>query len=229
MKKILCLALAVMLCISLACPVLAATDDFVPSIGEKDAPELIIAILKENGVSLEEIPGACLVITALSKVDGSNQIPEDAKEELKAIFEALSNGSMKLPYDKVDPDIDPEEMVVRDLFDLSWLCNDHPEQLKKEGVTLECKFDLGVGKDTTVVCMVYVNGEWVPVPCVNNGDGSVTCEFEDICPVVFSVSDSVYDTPPQTGDTARVGLWIALLAISATALVGMVFLRRKGA
>lgn len=229
MKKLICLLLTVMLCVALACPVLAAEGDFVPSIGEKDAPELIIAILKENGIQVEEIPEDCLVITSVAQAASSTQIPEAAKQLLLQVYEALNNGSMKLPYDKINPNIDPDDMVIRDLFDLSWLCSDHPEELKKEGVTLVCDFDLGVGANTTVVAMVYVNGEWVPVSCVNNGDGTVSCEFEEICPVVFSVSDSVYDTPPQTGDDANVGLWIALLAISAVALVGLVFLRRKAA
>lgn len=229
MKKLLCLALAVMLCVSLACPALAAEADFVPSIGEKDAPGLIQAILKENGVTIEEIPEGCLVITSVAQAGSSGQIPEDAKSELLQVYEALKNGSMTLPYDKVNPNIVPEDMVIRDLFDLSWLCADHPEQLKKDGVTLVADFDLGVGSKMTVVAMAYVNGQWVAVPCVNNGDGSVTCEFEEICPVVFSVSDSVYDTPAQTGDTANVTLWIVLLAVSAVALVGMVFLRRKTA
>lgn len=41
MKKVICLLIVLMLCLSMAAPAFAAEDDFVPSIGYKDGPKII--------------------------------------------------------------------------------------------------------------------------------------------------------------------------------------------
>ena len=48
--------------------------------------------------------------------------------------------------------------------------------MEQEGYTLELTFDLGVGANVDVVVMSYVDGRWVEVKAVNNGDGTVTYE-----------------------------------------------------
>ena len=41
MKNCICLLVALMLCLSMAVPAFAAEDNFVPSIGYKDGPEIV--------------------------------------------------------------------------------------------------------------------------------------------------------------------------------------------
>ena len=68
------------------------------------------------------------MITPVSQVDSSKEIPEDSRALLKQVYAALTDGSMKLPYEKYG--LDPAKMVIRDLFDVSFLCTEHPEMLE---------------------------------------------------------------------------------------------------
>lgn len=236
MKKMIALVTVLVLCAIAVCPVLAA--EFVPSISDKNAPEIVptideqgnpvIAIVLENGETVDYVEEDCLVVTPVSGAKTSAEIPDAAEEMLLKVYEALANGSMQLPYEKLGDNIDPENMVIRDLFDASWLCGDHPEAVAPAGVHVQWTFDLGVGKDTKVYAMTYKHDQWNPiVDVVNNGDGTVTCTFEDFCPIAF-VTEVGTDVPPsETGDAADVALWTALLAVSAVALVAVLVLRRK--
>ena len=248
MRKLIALAFVLALCLTLACPALAAQDDFVPSITYKGEPEIVPEKDPEGKPAVGHTYEAeaeddvisyvyedCLVITPVSKVDSSEQIPNAAAEELKYVYNALVSGEMKLPYDKVSG-IDGSEMVILELLDISWLCgtpassHDHPTEVEPEGVVFDITFDLNVAEFAHVTVMTYNNGEWNPVEeVVNNGDGTVTCTFEHLCPVAFSVSEGYTDTPPQTGDTSGVWMWfvVMLVALAGIAAVAVFGLRKK--
>ena len=75
----------------------------------------------------------------------------------------------------------------------------------------------------------HVYGEWVAVEDVKtNNDGSVTCVFEDLCPVAFAVKETA-ETSPYTGDAVgrNMGLWIAVMVVSLVGMVAVVTLGRK--
>ncbi len=231
MKRILSLAVVMALCISLMAS-FAYAEEFVPSIGDKDHPEIVPVggdvigqIVSPDGSVISDVNTGCLVITPVSEAETSTDIPEEARDKLIDVYEQLSNGSMELPYDS---SVNPDDMVIRDLFDLSFLCEEHPEMLNNGG-TLKVTFDLGVSAGDTVVAMVYVNGQWTEVKLTNNGDGTVTCYFTDVCPVVFSVKQT--ETPPQTGDFGGndILMWSLIMAGSFAALVICVVIYRKKA
>ena len=233
MKKIICLLTVLLLTIALACPAFAA-ESFVPSISEKEEPDIVVddegvagVIRGEDGDILDKVEEGCLVITPISKAKTSTEIPEDAREELLYVYDELLNGDMTLPYEQ--DGLDPETMVIRDLIDASWLCEEHPAMLEPEGVTIDLTFDIGVSADTKVYVYVYIDGVWTPVPVVNNGDGTVTCTFEKICPIAFCVSAGTGTPPVQTGDAfaSQMNMWMVLMVVSAAALVADVVLRRK--
>lgn len=233
MKKMICLLTVLTLTLALACPVFAA-NPFVPSISEKEEPDIVIddegvagVIRGEDGEIIDKVEGDCLVITPISKAETSTEIPEDAREELLYVYEELLSGDMTLPYE--EDGLDPENMVIRDLIDASWLCEEHPEMLEPEGVTIDLTFDIGVDADTKVYVYVYIDGVWTPVPVVNNGDGTVTCTFEKICPIAFCVAAGTGTPPAQTGDAfaAQMNLWLVLMVVSAAALVSVVVMRRN--
>ena len=236
MRRIVTLLLVLVLCISLACPVFA--DEFVPSISDKNAPEIVpgkdpdgkptIGRILKDGEVIDYIYEGCLVVTPVSQAKTSTLIPDAAEELLLDVYAKLNSGAMQLPYEKISSKLDPKKMVIRDLFDASWLCEEHPEMVAPAGVTVELTFDLGVGKNTDVYVMTYKNNAWKPIVSVeNNGDGTVTCVFEDFCPIAFAVQQGSSTPPSQTGDTADLTLWIALLAVSALGLVAVVVFRRK--
>lgn len=230
MKKVICMLTVLALAMAFACPVFAA-DVFVPSISEKEEPDIVIGeegvlgeIKGEDGV-IDKVEGGCLVITPISKVDTSTEIPEASRTELKYVYQELLSGNMTLPYEK--DGLDPNTMVIRELIDASWLCEDHPAMLEPEGVTIDLTFDIGVDADTKVYVYVRIDGVWTAVPVINNGDGTVTCTFEELCPIAFCVAAGTGKPPVQTGDEFNPTIWIVLLAVSAAALVGVVVLRRK--
>lgn len=231
MKKLICLLTILALAVAFTCPVFAA-DAFVPSISDKEEPDIVpddegvIGEIKgEDGEIVDKVEGGCLVITPISEAETSTEIPEDSREILLYVYEELLSGDMTLPYEQ--DGLDPETMVIRELIDASWLCEDHPAMLEPEGVTIDLTFDIGVDADTKVYVYVYIDGVWTAVPVINNGDGTVTCTFEELCPIAFCVAAGTGKPPVQTGDEFNPTLWIVVLAVSAVALVGVVVLRRK--
>lgn len=233
MKKIICCLVALLLCVSMTCA--AAATEFVPSIDAKDHPEIVpgedgsIGVIYNGETEIDRVGIDCLIITPVSKVDTSTEIPEDARAILKDVYAKLLDGSMVLPYEKIDSSLRADAMVIRDLFDATFVCGEHPEMLAPEGVVLELTFDLGVDADEQVYVMTYNDGEWNPIVSVtNNGDGTVTCVFEHLCPVAFSVVSDNWS--PVTGimDPMML-LWVALMVASAAALVLVIAQRRRNA
>ncbi len=229
MKKILSFIIVAIMCLTAVFPAFATGGVFVPSIEQKPNGQTGDILILENEEVIETVDGLCLVITPVSQAKTSELIPDAAEEMLLDVYEKLSNGSMVLPYEKVDASIDPSKMVIRDLYDASWLCEEHPVIVEPKGVVIEVTFNLGVAANTDVVVMTYKNGEWNPIVSVeNNGDGTVTCVFEDFCPIAFAVPTSEYREPVETGDNApSVMVWVAVMAVAALAVVALLIFRRK--
>ena len=234
MKKILCVAVAVVTCAVLACPVLA--NEFVPSISEKPAPEVEAA----TGGEQELTP--CIAVTTIPEAqEKTTDIHQEARDELLEVYEELVSGTMELPIEG--------DYVIRELVDVSFLETDcivagdkHDEWLAEEDTFVSLVFDLQVAPETEMVVMVYIDGEWVSIPATNNGDGTLTCVFYEFCPVAFCVmvedtevpvtpSDPPVDpsAPPATGDTVgeSLTLWITLMAISFVGILLLVIFRCK--
>lgn len=228
MKKLICLLVALVMCASLVMPVLATEAQFVPSIGGKPGPEVVDAEL--DGEDVDQ----CVIVSTIEQAKNKEtDISQDDRDLLQKVYDALMDGSMTLPLDF--------EYVIRDLVDVSFeyvdcrVIDDHgnkPQKLKEEGVTLTIVFDMNLGANEELTVLTFIEdaadragtpkGHWVPVENVtNNGDGTLTVVFEDICPVVFVVEDSAPDVNPPTGDTA--GKWlilaVSLMVISAAAIV----------
>jgi len=202
MKRAFALILMIVLCIALAVPAFAADSNL-----EENKDSKFTGIYNTDGIYSVDASGNftgsvynknvpayvsdvdCLKITAYVDAD---TLPEDKRDELKAVYEALCDGSMTLPYEKVKG-VDPENMVIRDLMDISFFDTEecevvHVEEIKKDGVTATITFQLCVAADDVVAVMSYVDGEWVLAEEItNNGDGTVTVVFEDICPVAIAV------------------------------------------
>lgn len=232
MKKFFALILALMTCISLASPAFA--DTFTPSVSYKDGPTIVSALL--DGKDVDD----CVVITTIQEAKKkTTDITQDERDLLLEVYEKLTNGSMKVTGL-------PEGFVIRELVDVSFehddcrILDDHNHkdvQLKKIGSKLEVVFDLDIAKGVEVVVMTYIDGQWAPIESVkNNGDGTITCIFEDICPVLFAVKQAAHGSQgaqgsfnPKTGDMIgqSMMMWMGLMAFAAVALVGVVAVSRK--
>lgn len=243
MKKLISLVMALMMCLRVCGTAFAAEDDFVPSISYKDGPGLVTGkdndgrttigvVVDGDGNTIDYVyeEEQCLVITTIAEAlnDEPTGIPDEAEELLEHVYEELLEDRMELPFE------DPDKMAIIQLIDATFLCKgsttgvDHEAMVEPEGVYLELTFNLGVAADVPVTVMCYVDGQWVEVEVVNNGDGTVTCLFEKLCPIAFAVPTSSVE-PPKTGDdsAAELGLWIALMVASFVAVVGLVVFRRK--
>lgn len=230
MKRTICLltVLALCLCMSMT----AFADEFVPSIGYKDGPEIIKG--EQEGKDVTD----CLIVSTVKEAeDKVTDITQDDRNLLLEVYQELMNGQMKLPLEK--------EYVIRDLVDVSYKYNncrtqedhgDKPQELKEIGKTLTVVFDMDLAKDEKIIVLVYIEnerarsaaGQWVPAEQVtNNGDGTLTVVFEDICPVAFVVEK---DGPvADTGDDARDSLvWMAVAMVaSAVGIVALIVLKAK--
>ena len=223
MKRVICWVCLVILILSLVLPAFAATGTFVPSISYKDGPQVEDAVMDGKDVV------GCMVVTSIKGAkEKTTDIGQADRDLLLEVYEKLDNGSMKLPLEN-------EGYVVRELVDVSFAKNcedaahDHKAWLGQEDTTAEVTFDLGIKATTDVEVLAYVNGEWVAVSAKNNGDGTVTCVFEDFCPVAFCVDADAEKDIPQTGDAAGQNLtrWFVLLAVSLLAVVALVANRKK--
>ncbi len=249
MKKLLTLILAIVLMLTIT--VSASAADFVESITNKGAPELVIIdqlngkdvvgfITGPNGNRLSTEFLECLIITSVSEATTDPDIPEDAKDELLKVYEELNKPGTKLSdvcpalndivKEKWDKDKTADDLVIKDLFDVTDYCEDIPTHLK-DGAILDLTFDLGIGKDVFITAMVYVDGKWQPVvDCINNGDGTVTVKFDKICPVAFLVPGSgvnLSTVSPTTSDASGIIMWSAVMLVSLIAIMALVIHRRK--
>ena len=222
MKKIVCLVAVLAICLIFVNSVFAAEDTFVPSIGYKDSPEIDDAEMKEEDVE------DCLIVTSLKGAEEkSTDISQEARDLLLDIYRDLETGDMKLQLD--------EGYIVRELVDVSWkqiACvedeHSHEKEHEEENVTVTLNLDLGLSANYDILVFAYRDGQWGPIEsAVNNGDGTITCVFEHFCPVAFCVRERTGGS--DTGDAAGRNLivWIALMAVSAVAIIFLALRRRK--
>ena len=231
MKRVFaCIAMLAIL-VSLCVPAFAAEADFTPSVSNKPAPEIVpgkddagnevIGVIRDkDGKAIDYVELGHLIVTAISEANTSTKIPADARDLLLEVNDKLLDGSMQIDYTKHGDELKNKKMVIRDLFDATFVCDDCPPILEEEGVTLDITFDIGVSGGVDVYVMTYKNSEWNPiVKTVNNGDGTVTCTFEKLCPVEFSVVEGDLTPPTVTGDLAVDAKWFIIGGIALAAIV----------
>ena len=241
MKRMICLLTAIVLCLSLAAPVFAADGGFVPSITYKENPEIVtipgqagqeyIGVIRDkDGNVLDNVGHGCLLITPIAHVwDDEEEVPANVEKLLTFVYDELNEGEMQIPYEKFEQELDPANMVIRDLFDARWACEEHKEMVEKEGNTFEITFDLGVVADAKIFVMTYdeETKEWDPiVKAVNNGDGTVTCTFEHLCAIAFSMP-IVPDAAPVEPQRPNILPWIILLILAVVAIVVVLIIKNK--
>ena len=249
MKRLLTLALAIILMLTLI--VSASAAQFVESITNKGAPNLIILdqingndvvgyIKNTDDDKISEVFIDCFEIFSVADALNNVEIPKDAKDDLKHVYDDLSKSDTKIS--DVCSELDEivkkgwgdnkssDDLVVKDLFYIKQNCT-HDLHKLENGNTVDLTFNVSVDKGVFFAAMVYVDGKWVPVDnCVNNGDGTVTVTFSQICPVAFLVpgSGQNMDTvSPITADTSSALIWGGVMVASLLAIVALVIYRRK--
>jgi len=249
MKKLISLVLALVICMSAACTAFATA--YTASVEQKSAPAVMeiqneqgqTAIARLIGNVPEEIMSLVsdefLVVTAVADAETSAHIPDASEEALMEVYKGLQEGTIQVPFAELDQE-KADKLVVRDLFDVSWTDvegNDFSKHLENEDISLEMTFAMDVEADAVVYVMVYKNDTWNQIEQVtNNGDGTVTCVFNHLCPVAVIVEADeameVVNLPAQNTESAasaqpaeasgqNVTLWIVILAAAVVALVAV--------
>ena len=244
MKKIISLLTVLVLCMSLVVPAMAAEDSFVPSITYKPNPEIVpvtdeageeyIGVIRDkDGKIIDYVGHGCLMITPIAYVwDEEIEVAPVVEELLLFVYGALNDGSMTIPYEKHEVELDSEYMVIRDLFDARWVCEEHRKMIEDEGITFEIKFDLGVVADAEIFVMTYdeKTEEWDPiVKTVNNGDGTVTCTFEHLCAIEFSMPVAAAPSVPSEDVEPGANMlpWYIILLLAIIAIVVIIVAKKK--
>lgn len=229
MRNRIKLLVALLLCVSMAFPVLAT--QFVPSITYKDGPGMV-EVVQGEAENLEngEDVSYCVVVTSVTDAqDKTTDISQEKRDLLLEIYEELSDGTMNLP---MNPGYVVRDLVYvshREVGCIEQADHHHEEALEKEGIVVRVRFDLGVAPDEDVQVLSYYDGEWAPVvSVVNNGDGTVTCVMERSGPVAFCVESAQDQTVQITKDSGRYWiLWIVLIVLALIAIGWLVWNRRK--
>lgn len=176
-----------------------------------------------------------LVITPVADVwNEEADIQPEVKTLLETVYEKLESGEMQLPYDQVEGlDMEHNKMVIRDLIDISWNSEEYKQAVSADGTVLEMTFDLGVDPDAVICTMTYdeETNTWEPiVSTVNNGDGTVTCIFEHLCVVAFSVAvpeENVLAQAPVQAASGNSALWIGIIAVAVVAAAVVLVAKKK--
>jgi hypothetical protein len=129
------------------------------------------------------------VTTVEQARDKETDISQDERDLLIDTYEKLEKGDMTLPV--------AEDHVIRDLVDISFAydaCRRHTAHgdkhitLQEKNVFLELTLDLDIEANAKLKVLTYIDNVWTEIESVeNNGNGTVTCVFDDICPVAFVV------------------------------------------
>ena len=244
MKRVLSILTALVLCMSMVLTVSAEESSFVPSIAYKPNPEIVMipdesgneaigAILDDAGKIIDYVEPGCLLVTPIAYVwDEEIEVAPVVEELLLFVYGALNDGSMTIPYEKHEVELDSEYMVIRDLFDARWVCEEHRKMIEDEGITFEIKFDLGVVADAEIFVMTYdeKTEEWDPiVKTVNNGDGTVTCTFEHLCAIEFSMPVAAAPSVPSEDVEPGANMlpWYIILLLAIIAIVVIIVAKKK--
>ena len=118
MKKILACVIALVMLMGLCIPALAVHE--VPSVTKDPAPQVVpvidpdgkpaVGVIRdEEGDILDYVYTDCLIVTAVADALTSTEIPDYAQELLLDVYAKLTEGTMKLPYEKFNAGLDHQE------------------------------------------------------------------------------------------------------------------------
>ena len=249
LKKISVTLVAIAMVAAMAVPAFAA--DFTSSVTGKPAPETVTTtnssgetvaaiIYDANGKEAASIPVGSLIVTPVSAAKTANA---SVSKQLTAAYEQLKTTplvsiapTLTDAVKTYSPQMTVEDLVVRDLFDVS-LDDSAKEQLAKNGNAIKIQFALNLPSDALLLVLHNTEGTtWELIAdnkVVRNSDGSVTVEFDSLSPIAFLTdggslaTDPNAPTSPQTGYSETM-LWGAV-GVGALALAALVLVIRKRA
>lgn len=246
MKKFITLILVIVLLVSNLAVVSAA--GYLPSVSYEAFPGLVI-IEDENGNKIigyvenaqgevlnTEYHGCILITPVMDAKRGVSYLSEAAEKLLVDTYETLAAPDAKLSV--LIPELDDiaksalgetataDDLVIRELVDITAVCEDLIHYLEVDGNTLTLTFKMVVPLETFVTVMTLKDGKWEEAEkVINNDDGTVTVKFSQLCPVLFLTGNPLAAVAPAQGNL----FWFIALCAVILVLIVVVFclLRRK--
>ncbi len=234
MKKLMTMLLALALAASLTVPALAT---FTPSVENKGAPTV---------VSVDGVDAGHIRVTAYGERGTHDaaavtikQILEDAHKNVKdaGTLDKLS-ADVNTLLAKDHPDVKAEDLIVSDLFDVSYVENGAVAPLKNQKVTITFKLTVPV---ENVLLVLHKDGSsWELKNSKNTaqyekiGKDQVKVTFDSLSPVVFAIDSAEFHvdpngpSSPQTGEISPVVV-IAGMTIVAACAAAYVVRKEKAA
>lgn len=186
----------------------AAGSDEIPSIRAKPAPTVAAETVTVGGIALDTRE---IIITPLSAA--GEALASGTDGNLRAVYREITTSEDKIEAwipnlaetaRQVDSGLDIRDLVVTDLFDLTIPAD--AEAALEGGGRLTLTFGLGVDAGTDVILATRCPGrDWNAIPARNNGDGTVTVTFTELCPILvlteadFAVPADPSVLSPKTG------------------------------
>ncbi|NCB93991.1 MAG: hypothetical protein EOM40_15740 [Clostridia bacterium] len=221
-KKIMGLFLATVLMVTMSNSAMAA--EFTPSVEGKPAPEVVTQTGKDgkeyaaiiydaNGNEMVGVPAGNLTVTSVAGKDSAS--PEiqkkldEAYEQLKSVNSLTElSDQLESVIKEISPDLTVEDLVVRDLFDVS-VPSEYEEYLKKEGASLSVRFKLSAEAEALAAVLHNTEGtEWETVSndrITRNKDLTADVVFYGLSPVAFLYDAGQLDVDPNAPDSPQTG------------------------
>ena len=217
MKKVLACILSLILVVALSVSVMAT--GFVKSPVLNDAPKI-----KDFETEEDHTCGYDLAITPY---EDRADLAAEAKQEIEKAYEDIKANAdltkMVADLAKVaeDKKIEKENLAVSQLFDISEEeCAEHADH---GTVTIHLTADL----KNFVALLHKTDAGWVVVNSAQVVDAeTIKFSVDELSPFAIVV-DATAEKNVSTGDNANLALYIALMSVSAVALVVVVVLMKK--
>ena len=240
-KKITVTLLALLVMVSISVTAMAA--DFTPSVTGKAAPEIVTVensagkkvaaiICDANGKESTSVSIGGLIVTPVSE---AQQADAPIRDSLLAAYDHLTTTALDKIAPSIDkaiknysPDMTIDDLVIRDLFDVSLSDEDARQQLAKSGSYIKIQFNLNLPPDALL--LVLRNREstnWELISddrVIRNSDGSVTVEFDSLSPIAFLVDGGQVSVNPNAPASPQTGYASFPPLLWGTAGIGIVVL-----
>ncbi|MBE5869201.1 MAG: sortase B protein-sorting domain-containing protein [Lachnospiraceae bacterium] len=223
MKKLVTLCLTLIMVMAMSLTAFASNGGFVSSPSNNTDPQIISFDVESDDCEAD------LVITSYADRD---KLPEDIQAKLEQAYNQIKSS---LDLSKLCPaladlakqlGISVEDLAVSDLFDIHYVdCGDH------EG---HGHFDITLKTESLehFVALLHLKGdtwELVPGAAVTHDGDHLEFDIKDFSPFAVVVDTSGVANPPKTGDNSMIGLYAAIMAASAAALIFLWVKSRKRA
>lgn len=211
MKRFFAFFMTVVLVVAMSVPAFAATlGEFITSPSRVPAPELIDYSNANHECT------AKLVITPYAE---RHTLPTETREMIEAAYNEIVNSSditsdlnTELAKLANDAGIDPKDLAIGDLFDISYY--DCPLHSGHNGFTITLKPEVF---DNFVGIMHRNNGNWEVLKATANADDkTITFFVDDLSP--FAIVYNTNPKAPTTGDSSNMWIYIVLMVASVSAL-----------